>query len=142
MKHCFKVACKKEKLREIRSFVKEVLDKYGLSEVDVSTLVLAIDEVCANLIIHSHCCDPKESIELEIKLDKDKSLIINIIDNAEIFNINEYQEPTLDDLIKKQRKGGIGLILVKKIMDDIQIISYKKKHICRLVKKVNTNGGA
>lgn len=137
MKHCFKVACKKEKLREIRCFVKEVLCKYGLSEVDISTLVLAIDEVCANFIIHSHSCNPSESIELEIKLGKDKNLIFNIIDSTEIFNINEYQEPTLDDLIKNERKGGIGLILVKKIMDDIQIFSHKKKHVCRLVKKVD-----
>ncbi|MTI25916.1 MULTISPECIES: ATP-binding protein [Fulvivirga] len=139
MKYCYKVPCKKEMLKEIRCFVKEVLDKHGLSEVDVSTLVLAIDEVCANLIIHSHCCNPKESIEVEINVDKDKGLIFNIIDKAEIFNINEYQEPTLEDIIKKQRKGGIGLILVKKIMDDIQIYSDKKKHVCRLVKKIHIN---
>lgn len=137
MKYCYKVPCKKEKLKEIRCFVQEVLNKHGLSEVDVSTLVLAIDEVCANLIIHSHSCNPKESIELEIKVDKRSGLIFNIIDKAEIFNINEYKEPTLEDIVKKQRKGGIGLILVKRIMDDIQIISKNKQHICRLVKKIN-----
>lgn len=139
MKYCYKVPCKKEKLREIRCFVKEVLDKHGLAEVDVSTLVLAIDEVCANFMIHSHGCNPKESIEVEIKVDKKKGLEFNIIDNAEIFNINDYQEPTIEDIIKKQRKGGIGLILVKRIMDDIQILSYKKKHVCRLVKKITIN---
>lgn len=139
MKYCYKVPCKKEKLREIRCFVKGVLDKHGLSEVDVSTLVLAIDEVCANLMIHSHGCNPKESIELEIKVDKEKGLEFNIIDNAEMFNINDYEEPTIEDIVKKQRKGGIGLILVKKIMDDIQIITYKKKHVCRLVKKIHIN---
>lgn len=139
MKYCYKVPCKKEKLKEIRCFVQEVLKKHGLSEVDVSTLVLAIDEVCANLIIHSHCCNPKESIEVEINVDKEKGLIFNIIDNAEMFDINEYQEPSLEDIIKKQRKGGIGLILVKRIMDDIQIISNKKQHVCRLVKKIHIN---
>lgn len=139
MKYCYKVPCKKEMLKEIRDFVKEVLDKHGLSEVDVSTLVLAIDEVCANLIIHSHSCNPKESIEIQIDVDKKKGLIFKIIDKAEIFNINEYKEPTLEDIIKKQRKGGIGLILVKKIMDDIQIYTEKKKHVCRLVKKISLN---
>ncbi|MTI19439.1 ATP-binding protein, partial [Fulvivirga sp. RKSG066] len=72
MKYSYKVPCKKEKLRSIRDFVREVLEKHGLSEIDVSTLVLAIDEVCANLMIHSHGCNPKESIELQIKVNKER----------------------------------------------------------------------
>ena len=136
MKYSYKVPCKKEKLRDIRGFVKEVLGKHGLSDLDISTLVLAIDEVCANLIIHSHECNPKESIELEIKFENKNTLIFSIIDNAEIFNINDYEEPALDDIIKKQRKGGIGLILVKRIMDDIQILSKGQKYICKLTKKI------
>lgn len=136
MKYTYKVPCKKDKLRDIRGFVKEVLDKHGLQEIDVSTLVLAIDEVCANLIIHSHGCNPKESIEIEIEVDE-KGLIFNIIDKAEIFNIKEYEEPSIEDIVKKQRKGGIGLILVKRIMDDIEVVSKDNKYICRLTKNID-----
>jgi serine/threonine-protein kinase RsbW len=136
MKYSFKVPCKKEKLRDIRSFVKDVLDKHGLSEIDTSTLVLAIDEVCANLIIHAHQCNAKESFELQILVKANYGVIFDIIDNAEIFDISEYKEPKLEDIIKKQRKGGLGLILVKRIMDDIQIIQEPTKNICRLTKKI------
>ena len=125
-----------EKLRDIRSFVKEVLDKHGISEVDVSTLVLAIDEVCANVIIHGHSCNPKDSIELEIKIDKSQNLEFDIIDTVDLFDIATYQEPKIEDVIKQQKKGGIGLILVKRIMDDIEIIRLPKKNICRLTKKI------
>jgi len=137
MKYSYKVPCKKERLRDIRSFVKEVLEKLGLSDIDVSTLVLAIDEVCANLMIHSHQCNPDESIEVQIKQDKKEGLEFRIIDNAEMFNIVDYQEPSLDDIIKKQRKGGIGLILVKRIMDDIQIETKKHKSVCKLYKRID-----
>jgi len=137
MNYSYKVPCKKEKLKSIRSFVKEVLEKHGLSEIDVSTLVLAIDEVCANLMIHSHGCNPKESIELQIKVNKESGLEFKIIDNAEIFNINDYEEPSLDDIVKKQRKGGIGLILVKRIMDDIKIETSNNKNVCKLIKRID-----
>ena len=110
--------------------------KHGISEIDVSTLVLAIDEVCANLIIHGHACNPKDSIELEIKVARDVGLEFNIIDNIDMFDIAAYKEPDIEDIIKKQRKGGIGLILVKRIMDDIQIIRQPSKNICRLTKKI------
>ncbi|UII22680.1 ATP-binding protein [Fulvivirga ligni] len=136
MKYCYKVPCQKEMLKDIRTFVKEVLNKNGLSEVDVSTLVLAIDEVCANLIIHSHQCNASDSIELEIKFTKNNEVVFSIIDKSEMFNINKYEEPCIDDIIKKRRKGGVGLILVKRIMDDIQITTDRKKHICRLSKKI------
>lgn len=138
MKYSYKAPCRKEKLQDIRSFVKEVLNKHNLTGLDVSTVVLAIDEVCANLIIHTHQCNPKESIKVEIKVLEGNKWVFNIIDNAEMFDINRYEEPKLDDIIKKQRKGGIGLILVKKIMDDIQIITKKNQHICRLVKTIDT----
>ena len=137
MKYSYKVPCRKEKLRDIRSFVKEVLDKHGLSEIDASTLVLAIDEVCANLIIHAHKCNAKDSIELQIAVSHQNGIVFDIIDNAEIFDIGQYEEPKLEDIIKKQRKGGLGLILVKRIMDDIEIIRDSPKNICRLTKRID-----
>lgn len=136
MKYNYKVPCKKEKLIDIRSFIRGVLEKVGLSEIDISTLVLAIDEVCANLIIHAHSCNPNESIELEIIVSKEQ-LEFNIIDKAEMFDIGSYEEPSLDDIIKKQRKGGLGLILVKRIMDDIQIQTKNDCHVCKLIKKID-----
>lgn len=137
MKYNYKVSCRKERLRDVRSFVKDVLEKHGLSDIDVSTIVLAIDEVCANLMIHAHHCNPKEFIELEINATKGEGFEFNIIDTAEMFDIGNYEEPTIEDVIKMQRKGGIGLILVKRIMDDIQIITGPDKNICRLIKKVD-----
>lgn len=136
MKYNYKVPCKKEKLRDIRSFVKEILDKHGLSEIDSSTLVLAIDEVCANLIIHSHQCNARDSIEIVINVDQTTGIVFDIIDKAELFDISSYKEPKLEDIIKKQRKGGLGLILVKRIMDNIQIIQDPSHNICRMTKKI------
>ena len=131
--HVYKVQCSKEKLRDIRNFVKDVLTGYGMPDVEVSTLVLAIDEVCANLIIHGHSCNVEDDIILKIDREGD-SVIFTIIDKAELFDINEYEAPALEDIIKKQRKGGLGLILVKRIMDDIQISRENHFNICRLIK--------
>lgn len=136
MNYSYKVPCSKERLKDIRAFVNEALKNHGLSEVEISTLVLAIDEVCANLMIHSHDCNPKDSIEIVIKIQKGAGVTFNIIDQGVGFNINEYEEPTIDELIKKKRKGGIGLILVKKIMDEIEFKSVSGHNTCRLFKKI------
>lgn len=136
MKYSYKVPCRKEKLRDIRSFVKEILEKHGLSEIDSSTLVLAIDEVCANLIIHAHQCNAKDSIEIVVNVDQSSGLVFDIIDKAEIFDIAGYEAPKLEDIIKRQRKGGLGLILVKRIMDNIEILQKPSGNVCRMTKKI------
>ena len=137
MKYNRKVPCTKNHLKEIRGFVNNSLGQHGLSDVDISAMVLAIDEICANLIIHSHQCNPKEHIEIIINVDFHEGVEFRIVDEGVGFDINQYNEPTIDDLIQSRRKGGIGLILVKKIMDDIDFIKSNNKNICRLFKKID-----
>lgn len=137
MKYKRKVPCTKDQLQEIRGFVNKSLGQHGLSDVDISAMVLAIDEVCANLIIHSHQCNPKEHIEITINVGLNNGVEFRIVDEGVGFDINQYKEPSIDDLIQSRRKGGIGLILVKKIMDDIDFIKTKENNTCRLFKKID-----
>ena len=127
----------KEKLRDIRMFVSGSLKNHALPDVQISTLVLAVDEVCANLIIHSHKCNPKEYIEISITIDAD-SIVFDIIDNGAGFDISSYNEPSLGEIVKKKRKGGLGLILVRKIMDKIEMITENNQNIYRLVKIIKS----
>ena len=136
--HCT-VPCRKEKLKNIRLFVKEKLDSHGLSELDVSSIVLAVDEICANLIIHSNKCNPDESILLKMEVQEDKEVIFEITDQGEAFDIKQYKEPTIEEIIKTKKKGGIGLMLVKRIMDHIEFSSGSEKNTCRLSKKINSH---
>lgn len=139
MKYKFTASCSKDQLKSIRSFVNNALSNHGISDIDISTLVLAIDEVCANLIIHSHKCDPSHQLDLVINVKPNDGIMFDIIDKGIGFDINDYTEPSVDELIERKRKGGIGLILVKKIMDDIQFVKVNDKNTCKLFKKLSVN---
>ena len=136
MKHRIVIPCEKEKLESVRVFVQRQLDTYGLSEIESHKLVLAIDEVCANMIIHSNNCDPNESLELEMMHKKNKNIIFVIRDKGESFDINAYKEPSMQEIISSKRKGGLGLMLVKRIMDKIEFTTENNYNICRLTKKL------
>ena len=137
MNYNLTIACSKEKLKDIRLFVRESLKNHGLDDVEISALVLAIDEISANLIIHGHNNNPKDHFDLIIDIKKGQGVVFRILDDSDMFDINNYEAPDIDDLIKRQRKGGIGLILVKKIMDDIEFDKFKGKNCCKLVKRAN-----
>jgi serine/threonine-protein kinase RsbW len=135
--YSIQVSCNKQNLKEIRNFVERTLDQYHLaiSDSDMNMMVLAIDEVCANLMIHSHQCNPSENIEIRIQ-DKSERLMFEVLETSLHcgFNLSEYEVPDVAHLIKNKRNGGIGLILVKKIMDEIELERRGSTNIYRFYK--------
>lgn len=129
------ISCTKEQLVEIRHFVKEILQKHGYPVVESAKVILAVDEICANLIIHSNNCDPNEKLNLEVSYD-DTQLVIEITDRGVGFDFESYKEPTVQELIETKKKGGLGLILVRRFMDDIQFYKHANRNICRLIKNL------
>jgi len=135
MQFDYMVPCSTNRLKEVRNFVNQVLHEYEFSEVDINRMVLAVDEVCSNLIIHSNNCNPEEMIELRINVDAE-GIVFEIKDQGMAFKPDSYQEPSLREVVRKKKKGGIGLMLVKRIMDEIEFQSESSHNVCRLYKKI------
>ena len=135
VKYSFDIPSSKNKLRLMRKFVTDVLKVHNVSDIEINMMVLAVDEVCANIIIHGHPTDDVSEVKLAISLQKG-GVWFEIIDQGNAFDIVSYQEPEIEDLVKNKNKGGIGIMLVKKIMDDIQFKSTPSQNTLTLYKKV------
>lgn len=131
-----KVGCRIENLKGVRDFIRNALKDHGVSDLQISELVLALDEMCSNLMIHSHRCNPEDLFEINIILKKGDPIIFEIIDDGNTFDINQFAEPDLDNLVQEKRKGGLGIRLVKSIMDKIEYQNRSGKNVCRLIKKI------
>ena len=134
MNYSFNLSCQTSSLSELRSFLQRTLTVFSLTESEKHQVTLAVEEVCANLIIHSHGCNPNDQIHLEVK-NMTEGLIFEITDQGVAFNILEYEVPDLKKVMVERRKGGLGIILIKKIMDEIEFESTNGKNICRLIKR-------
>jgi len=136
MQLSFKTYCDKNNLQSVRDFVRTTLAGEGISDQDSYLTVLAIDEICANLMIHSNCCNDQKEISLNLSF-KENQLQITITDYGISFNFDEHVDLVVENLVADKRKGGLGLLLVKKIMDDV---SYESLNGCNnwiLMKKLN-----
>jgi len=134
-----KVGCNIENLKGVRDFIRSALKKHGVPDLQISEMVLALDEMCSNLMIHSHRCNPNELFELHIILRKGQPIIFEIIDDGSTFDINQFSEPDLGNLVSEKRKGGLGIRLVKSIMDKIEYDNRSGRNVCRLTKKIDHN---
>jgi len=130
-----KVNCSTKNLKEIRTFVEASLKELSVPANDIALIVLAIDEICANFIIHSNHCNEDQEIEILIK-NENQGVSIEILDQGEYFDLASYKEPELQELVKEKRKGGMGLLLVKRIMDSIEFKKENNQNVCKLFKKI------
>ena len=136
MEYKYNIGCSLSNLKGIRAFIHDSLKDKGISEVEISTIVLAIDEMCSNLMIHAHHCNPDHLLELSIHESGKQLLVFEIVDDGTVFDINKFNLPNVDKLINEKRKGGLGIRLVKSIMDKVEYLSRDGKNVCRLIKKV------
>lgn len=127
------IGCNKDELVRIRQFTSDMLDNHKVPDLQAHKLVLAVDEVCANLIIHANDCNPDSRIEFNIEF-KPKQIVFTFRDRGVGFDINKYESPSMEELISTRRQGGLGLMLVKRIMDKIEFSTEKNHNICRLIK--------
>lgn len=128
--------CSTEKLSDIRSFMYDQLAQVELSDLEKNQVVLAVDEACANAIIHGNQCDASRDLHLAIDIDPQH---INIeISDIGSFRPNEtnWRSRSINDLIRQRCKGGLGQRLMHSIMDRVSYYSRGQMNICALSKQL------
>ncbi len=135
MRHSIQIYCNRENLANVRKFVTECLKSTHLTDIEVNALVLAVDEVCANVIIHSAQCNDKKTLDVFVDTKND-NITFEVIDRGSGYDLRNHKMPKLTEIIKTKRKGGVGLMLVQKIMDKIDFIPSNKGNIIRLIKHI------
>jgi serine/threonine-protein kinase RsbW len=108
-----------ENLYLIREFVIKIAMKAGFSLEVQEQIALAVDEACTNVIKHAHKFDAKRAIDINVVLDSQK-MTISIIDKGKGFDVDKLQTPDLQQYAKESRHGGLGIYLMKTLMDDVQ----------------------
>jgi serine/threonine-protein kinase RsbW len=127
----------KANLKSVRDFLTHVLDKYVSSPEEINLLLVAVDEVCANLIIHSHECNPDEFIEIKCYPQADSEFVFEIWDSDKPqYDFTQHHVPDIQQLIHEKKSGGIGLILVNRIVDHINFERIGAQNVCKMSKKI------
>jgi serine/threonine-protein kinase RsbW len=123
-----------DNLLEVREFVLRAAREFGFSEEESSKIVLAVDEACTNVIKHAYQFAPDREIEIVIQPVKD-SMQITVIDDGTSFNPSIAKLPDLKQHLSHYRRGGLGIYLMRTLMDKVE---YKfapgKKNEVRLTK--------
>lgn len=129
------ITCDLKNLEVVRDFVQENLKEIPLAcDITSNQIVLAVDEACANSIIHGNRCDPGRELSVEIYRDECNDLHINLYDSSPAFDIVSFKMKDIKEKIKNSESGGMGIGLIQKIMDEIAIERYPNFCVYKFVK--------
>ena len=108
-----------EFLDEIRNFVAEVARQGGFSDREIYSLKLAADEAASNIIEHAYEGIPNGDIQISCDM-RGSDLIITLHDNGKPFNPSRVKKPDLKADLSERQIGGLGIYLMRKLMDDVR----------------------
>jgi serine/threonine-protein kinase RsbW len=123
-------------LAMIRDFVNSVGAQAGMSATEVGQLELAVDEACANVIEHAYGHDSTKEVSVRATIDGD-TMEIDVIDTGQGFDPAAVEQLELEKLISERMTGGLGMRLMKTLMDEVHyaIIPGEKNEL-RMIKRL------
>ena len=111
-------------LDEIFKFINEFSAKTDVDESVVFTINLVVEELFTNMV--KYASENTNEILLELKKNED-DLIIHLTDfDVDPFDISKTAEVDTQQSLEKRRVGGLGIHLVKQMIDKIEY-DYKNR---------------
>jgi len=106
-----------DRLAEIRGFLTTSLTELGLSDA-VDACVLAVDEVCANLVEHADVGTFPGPTRVSVRRS-DGDAIVMVEDHGLPFDPANAPTPNLSADWADRPVGGLGWFLVKQVVDHL-----------------------
>ncbi|MEB3285729.1 MAG: ATP-binding protein [Candidatus Sericytochromatia bacterium] len=102
-----------------RDFVAEIAKAVPMTERQVYELELAVDEALTNVV--EHACEGREDAYVELAVSHtDAQFTILITHDGASFDPGTQPDVDLKAYIAERRVGGLGLFLIKKLMDEVE----------------------
>lgn len=123
-----------KQLARIRSFVEEQARELSVEDSAVYDLVLAVNEMATNIVVHGYRGRPGE-IEVEVGRDGDAVEIL-LRDQAPPFDPTKAPDPDTSLPLHLRPLGGMGIHVTRQMMDSmLYCVSAQGGNELRLVKR-------
>ena len=123
-----------EYLDEIRDLVAQTAHEGGFTEKVIYSLQLAADEAASNIIEHAYEGESDASLFVTCDIENDE-IIITMRDTGKPFNPKTVKEPNLKADLSERQIGGLGVYLMRKLMDNVKYESSGAGNLLTMTKR-------
>lgn len=132
----------KNDLSEIESINRHI-EEFGetnqLPPDVIFNLNLSLEEIFVNIVSYGYEDENEHFVKISMSL-VDNELVVKVEDDGREFNPLELPEPDLEQKLEERPIGGLGIHLVRNLMDELDYKRTHNKNILTMKKKINQRG--
>lgn len=133
MKRLLKIKNEIAEIERLNFFVDELGEAFELDSALTMSLNLVLEEAVSNIILYAYPHPMGD--EISINAEKtDKLLVFTITDSGEEFDPTAVPEADISLSAEERPIGGLGIYLIKKIMNEIEYQRIEGNNVFTLKK--------
>ena len=107
----------------------------GFDDATAAKISIAMDEAVTNVILHAYHGEPEHELDIELRFTP-VALEIHIWHRGEGIRDDEIVLPDPREYVKHPRKGGLGLLLMSRFMDEVHFMENPDRNECCVIKRL------
>ena len=129
------IANELDELQKVNAAIEELAEEENWSPDVTFQIGLAVEELGVNIVNYGYEDDKDHEIRIVIS-SEDEAITIEIEDDGHAFNpLSDAPEPDLDAEVEDRTVGGLGIHLVRTMMDEVHYQRQQNKNCLTLVKR-------
>ena len=124
-----------QQIPQLAEFIETIADEIKLDQGLAMSLNLALEEAVTNVILYAYPEGSDGLVDIEAIMSKDKLKFI-ISDSGQAFDPTAAPEADVTLGVEDRPIGGLGIYLVRKIMDSVSYERTEGKNVLSLTKKL------
>ena len=126
----------RDNLPRVLAFVEEQLAGYGCGMKTSYEINLAVEEIYVNIASYAYDKDPGSAVIVADILTDPLSLVLVFKDSGTPYNPLLKEDPDTGIPLKERKAGGLGIYMVKKLVDDISYVYEDGMNILTITKQL------
>ena len=123
-----------DQLVAIRDFIKDHAIENEIPQPVIESIILAADEAATNIVKHAYHLEATKDILVNFAVN-DNECCVTLTDYGDSFDPSLISEPDMKEYLKQRRVGGLGLYLIRTLMDSMEYKSSADHHNDLTIKK-------
>ena len=105
-------------LKALHQHLKKWSATIGLLDISISRINICLDELFTNIVLYGFDDDGEHIVKF-VLIGDSNFVVINIEDDAKPFNPLEKVDPDFPENVEEAKIGGLGILIIRKIMDNV-----------------------
>ena len=124
-----------EEIPCLAEFVETICESAGVSHSLMMNLDLALEEAVTNVMLYAYPEGTAGQVEVE-SMSEDGLLTFQIRDAGAPFDPTQQADADVTLGVQERPIGGLGIFLVRQIMDEVRYERKNDKNVLTLVKRI------